>query len=784
MTPLSANRWNPVRKNRAGSRARRAGGMLACLLGLLLLSGAADPPAVEPDPDLTSSAPPAVETPASTEAATESPATESPAAESTPGPTPEPAAGKHGRLVRVPLPILGTADTQVIAAARQALAGLPPGAERPVLVLEFSSSDNQTGAGSDFERSLKLARFLSSSEASAVETVAYIPKALKGHAVLAAMACESIILGPDAVIGEAGLDEPAEQTTDPTVRSGYREIANRRRTIPAEVALAMLDKNVELLKVETEVSPEYILAEDLDALKQKHSITSQKVLSPAGQFALFKGSEARSEGFAKYLADDRTALARALSIPAKELEDDPSLLGGWRPVEVAVSGPITDILVSRVQRTITQQVRDHSVNLIVLRIDSPGGSLVDSMNLANFIAEQNPAVVRIVAYVPQQALSDASLVALAADQLVMQPTAVLGGGGGTEFSRAELDSTAQTLRDSLAKKRGRSWSLMAALIDPQMRVFEYTNRQTGAVAYFSTDEQTAQANPDDWKQGAEITRPGQALKLSGDRALQLGLARHVVQNFADLKQQFGLEGDVALAEPNWADFLVQALAAPAVAWLLLLIGGAAIYAELQAPGIGIGAFIAGICFLLYFWSKHLGGTADWLEVCLFVAGVACILLELFVLPGVAIFGLGGGVMIIASLVLASQTFVIPHNEYQLSQLRDSLLGLLGAGVGIGVLAMLMQRYLPHTPLFNNMMLEPPSGAELEHISQRESLVSFGYLLGMQGTTTTQLTPSGKARFDGKQIDVIADGEVIGRGEAVVVTEVHGNRVVVRSAANA
>jgi membrane-bound ClpP family serine protease len=773
MMSLSANRQNPVRY-----RARRVSSVLACLVGLLLLSGAADPLAVEPTPEANSAATASSNAPngaASSEAASENSPATLPAT---------PPVVKHGRLVRVPLPILGTADTQVIAAARQALAELPPGAERPVLVLEFSSSDNQTGAGSDFERSLKLARFLSSSEASAVETVAYIPKALKGHAVLAAMACESIILAPDAVIGEAGLDEPAEQTTDPTVRSGYREIANRRRTIPAEVALAMLDKNVELIKVETEVSPEYVLAEDLEALKQKHSLTSQKVLSPAGQFALFKGSEARSEGFAKYLAEDRAALARALSVPVKELEYDPSLLGGWRPVEVAISGPITDILVSRVQRTIQQQVRDHSVNLIVLRIDSPGGSLVDSMNLANFIADQNPAVVRIVAYVPQQALSDAALVALAADQLVMQPAAVLGGGGETEFSREELASTAQTLRKSLAPQRGRSWSLMAALVDPQMRVFEYTNRQTGAQAYFSTDEQTDQANPDDWKQGAEITRPGQALKLSGDRALQLGLARHVVQNFADFKEQFGLEGDVALAEPNWADFLVQALAAPAVAWLLLLIGGAAIYAELQAPGIGIGAFIAGICFLLYFWSKHLGGTADWLEVCLFVAGVACILLELFVLPGVAIFGLGGGVMIIASLVLASQTFIVPHNEYQLTQLRDSLLGLLGAGLGIGALAMLMQRYLPHSPLFSNMMLEPPSGAELKDLSQRESLVAFEYLLGMHGVTTTQLTPSGKARFEGKQVDVIADGEVIGRGQSVVVTEVHGNRVVVRSAANA
>jgi len=744
MMPVSATRRDPWQR-----LARRAGGVLACLMALILMA-ADEPPAATPD------------------------AAEEPAQAAAPA--------KAGRLIRVPLPIVGNADTQVIAAARKAIADLPPGEERPVLVLEFSSSHNQSGQGSDFERSLKLARFLSSGEASAVETVAYIPKALKGHAVLAAMACEGIIMGPDAVLGEAGLDEPAEQMTDPTVRSGYSEIANRRRTIPAEVALAMLDKNLELLKVETEVSPEFVLKGDLETLKQKHTIQSQKVLSPPGQFALFTGSEARSEGFAKYLAADRAALARALSVPAKELEDDPSLWGDWRPVEVVLEGPITSATVSRVQRTIEKQIRDGRINFVILRIESPGGSLADSLSLAHFLAEQDSAQVRIVAYVPQQALSDSGLVALAADQLVMGPRAVLGGGGETDFAPEDLELARQTIRESLAPLKGRSWSLMAALVDPQVRVYEYTHKQNGAVAYFSPDELAEQPVPDDWTQGAEITRPGESLRVTGERALALGMARYTVQDFAELKQQYGLEGEVALAEQGWADYLIEALASPALAWLLLLVGGAALYAELQSPGIGIGAFIAGVCFLLYFWSKHLDGTAGWLEVLLFTAGVCCILLELFVLPGTAIFGLGGGLLIIVSLILASQTFVVPHNEYQMTQLRDSLLGLLGVGVGIGLAAMLMQRYLPHTPLFSNMMLEPPSGAELEDLAHRESLVDFEYLVGLRGFAATQLTPSGKARFEGRLIDVIADGEVIARGEQVVVTEVHGNRVVVRSAA--
>ncbi len=243
--------------------------------------------------------------------------------------------------MRVPLPITGNADTQVKRAVQKALSELQPGDTRPVLVFEFATIDNQSGQGSDFSRALALARYLSSRDLSEVKTVAYIPQALKGHAVLVAMACEEIIMAPEATIGRAGMDEPAEEAIDPTVRSGYSEIANRRRTVPASVALAMLDKHVEVLKVETEVSPEFVLRSELDELKKNHTIQNQQVLNRPGEFADFTGREARELGFVKYLAPDRNALAHALSLSPEMLEDDPSLAGQWRPVRIPLKGPIT-----------------------------------------------------------------------------------------------------------------------------------------------------------------------------------------------------------------------------------------------------------------------------------------------------------------------------------------------------------------------------------------------------------------------------------------------------------
>ena len=167
-----------------------------------------------------------------------------------------------------------------------------------------------------------------------------------------------------------------------------------------------------------------------------------------------------------------------------------------------------------------------------------------------------------------------------------------------------------------------------------------------------------------------MTTPGRPLKLSGTQAEEYHLANHVVENFAQFKQYYGLENDPMLVEPGWADFLIRALASPGVAVLLLLIGGAALYIELHAPGVGIGGFVAAVCFLLFFWSRYLGGTAGWLAVSLFVAGMSCLLLEVFVIPGFGIFGLGGGAHG-AGLARPGQPDLLwPRNEYQFDQLAE------------------------------------------------------------------------------------------------------------------
>jgi len=252
-----------------------------------------------------------------------------------------------------------------------------------------------------------------------------------------------------------------------------------------------------------------------------------------------------------------------------------------------------------------------------------------------------------VAYVPDRARCDAALVALACDQVVMHPQATLGGEGDYVFTEDDIAQIRKTLRDTIALKKARSWSLPAAMIDPKLEVFRCTRRGGKYTEYFCEEELAKQPDAAQWEKGPAVTRPGRPLEVDGRQAVEYGLANETATSFAEFRQLYGLENDPALLEPSWVDQLVEALASPYVAVLLLMIGGAALYGELHAPGIGVGGFLAAVCFVLFFWSRFLGGTADWLEVILFLLGVGCVMLEIFVLPGFGIFGLGGGALILA-----------------------------------------------------------------------------------------------------------------------------------------
>jgi membrane-bound ClpP family serine protease len=679
------------------------------------------------------------------------------------------------QMIRVPVPILGNVDNQVRRTIRQLKQNLPDNGEvRPILVLEFWPPLNpEEGSASEFERSLSLARFLSGKELSGIRTVAYLPRTVIGHAVLPVIACEQIIMHPDAELGDAGVNE---DNLSMTVRGAYREISNRRRTVPEAVALGMLDRALSVYKAQTNDGDRYVLQDEADELKAENAVDALDTVIGAGDIGKFTGRELRLDhGFVSHFAADRRELAAALSVSVNDLEPNPGMTGDWKPIRIAIDGPMNSSLTNRVQRTIEERLRNEGTNFVLLDINSPGGAPAASLNLAAFLAGLDAAKLRTVAFVSNEARADAAIVAIACDHLVMHDAATLGGSGAYQPSEDELRDMRAPIQH-LCREKSKAWSLPVAIMDPTLEVKRYALKETAIVDYFSDDELSEQVDPARWHAEAAVT-DGQPLETDANQAEEYGLVRYVVDGFDEVKQLYQLENDPTLIEPNWADELVHQLAQPHVAGTLMFFAGFALIVELTSPGIGAGAFISTVCFSLFFWSQYLSGTATWLEVILFVLGIAFIAVEIFVLPGFGVFGLGGAALIVASLILASQTFVLPQNEYQMRQLPWSILSVVLVGAGVVSGLVVLRKYLHQAPILRRMMLDPPSVAAAELVE----LDPLTRLLNQTGETITPLMPSGRARIDDDLVDVVSDGAAIERGVLVRVTSVDGGRILVSPA---
>lgn len=691
--------------------------------------------------------------------------------------------GMIGRLIPIQLPITGPSGARVKQLILRLIDNFKGQKDKLVFILRFDTNKGEEAyaARSEFGACYDLADFLTSESLSGIKTVAYIPYRAEGHAVLVIIACDEIYMAPEAEWGAAGI---AERRITPPMQSAYRHIAERRRSIPVAVALGMLDPSRTVLQVETDTERLFVTPDELEQIRKTRTLRgAPSVVFPAGQLGRLTGRESRALDLISSTVADARELYAALGLRANLVQEERFVADHWRAVQVLIEGPITPALVERAQRLIEEARQRKDVNFVCVRINSEGGSPRESLKLASYLAaDLDSEKVRTVAYIPFRALADAALIAVACDQIIMAPGALLGGEGNAVPTEDDLLQIRRVVREVIAKRTGRTWSLPLSLVDPNVELFRYVRKGMPDFADYMSEEEWAQLpDKNEWEKKDLVKEKGKPLQVDGAKAVEYGLSRDLVESFAEFKALYGLENDPALLEPTWVDTLLRALSSPYIAVLLLIIGGVALLVEVQTPGIGIGGFLAAVCFVLFFWSRFLGGTAGWLEVLLFLLGASCLLLEIFVLPGFGIFGLGGGLLIVASLVLASQTFIVPQNSYQWLQLQKSLLILLFAAIGIGVVLAFINRWLPKTPGLKHLMLAPPSENEAEDMLRRRSLLDIDEsFVGQRGVAVTKLLPSGKARFGQRILDVISqDGDPIDPGTSVVVTEVRGNRVYVR-----
>ncbi len=704
---------------------------------------------------------------------------------------------RAGVLVTISLPVTSVSAAKTKLTLQRIVESAPSVVrpeDRLVVVLEFDTGSGKTGRGSELEACQMLARYLATSDLNRVETIAFVPAATKnlepnstqltGHAVLIAIAANQLALGKDVSIGAAGIDE---QNIDNLVRDVYRGIASQRLTLPVPVVMSMLQKDQPLYRVRTTQGIVFVNGEELTELESSGQSLESTTISEKGSAALLTGQQLADFRLLRYLPGSRADLASQVKLAPHTLDRSLALEDEWRAVQVNFPTFIDERVAQWMMRSLGSQIASRNgPNLVILNLDGSAGDLDACLKLARYLVDLDHESVQSVAYVRGSVRGPAALLALSCDQLIMATEAKLGG---KELSQEKTVLSPEAILDlqpmvkSMAKDKQQDWSLMLSMLDPNMAVVRFRHNQTGQFRLLSTSELEQLDDATAWDAIGPVDEED---GLSAVIAEQMLVARTIADDEAQVQAFYQLEQPPRILQTSTTDRYVEKfarfLSRGDVSMLLLFAAVFLLSSEMSVPGVGVPGFLSAICFMLFFWSHYLDGNAHWLEILMFLVGVVFLGIELLVLPGFGIFGVGGILLIAASLVLASQSFLLPRSSAELARLPQSLLPLVGAGLGFFAAIYVLRKVLPNSPYLKNLILaerKPRLDTGLNANIDPEAIVDWSYLSGQRGEAITRLMPSGKARIAGKVYNVITEGRMVDKGQPIRVIEAVGNRVVVK-----
>lgn len=664
-----------------------------------------------------------------------------------------------------------------------------------ILVLEI-----QPGS-SLFGRVFDVAQFLTSARISRVRTVAWLPRSVDGTHALLALACHEIFAHPDASLGDLGRGEALGADE----RSFVLGLVDRRRNLRLSrgVAMAMMDPGASLMRVALEDTGggaplRFLTPEELRLLQDQNAvITKTETVKESGSPGIFNALDAEKAGFliAKTLKN-RAEVVSFLNLPLDAMREKNGAGRNLVARVIGVQGAIDIVLGEFVEREMRNAVAE-GVNLLIFRIDSPGGDKEVAEHLADRISELDSQKITTVAWIPKGAWSGGALIAFGCDRILMHPEAQIGDIGvisltepGGQFERApeKIVSPFLQFAATLAKRKNRPAALLQAMIDRDLEVFQVTHRNDGRVTYMSDAD--IQASNEEWIRGPMVpeSRKGILLTVNGQRAHELTLADEPCHDEDELRSRLGISDAVDLTpvQSTWVDTLLVILNSHLGGFALMTLAILCLYIEAHVTG-GLFAIFSAVFFALFFWSRFLGGTAGMLELVLFLLGLALLGLELFVIPGFGVFGISGILLTLASLVMAGHTYSGMTATERFHESMGSLGTLAGAMVTVIAVGVILNRFLPSIPFLNRLILTPPGYATAGTDGPRlnPALISSRPAAGLvppgtEGIAASALRPSGKAVFGDQYVDVVSDGAYIDHGTRIEVIRVAGNRIIVRA----
>src|SRR5574341_633354 len=376
---------------------------------------------------------------------------------------------------------------------------------------------------------------------------------------------------------------------------------------------------------------------------------------------------------------------------------------------IAIDGSINPAVDDFIRENIGR-AKSNGARALIIQMDTPGGLLSSTRTI---VKEMLGAPVPVMVYIGPSGAGAGSagvFITMAAHVAAMAPGTNIGAahpvaGGGQEVKGVmgeKIENFTASFSEAIAEKRGRNteWAIQA--VRRSVSITEKEALEKNVIDIVAKDVEDL-------------------LKQADGRTVDLDGRKHVLM----LK-----EARVVTHEMNLKHKVLNRIADPTIAYLLLMAGILGLYMEFSHPGVIFPGVSGAICLLLAIASLQVLPFSA-VGLVLILLGIALLVGEAF-MPSFGVLGIGG----VVSLTFGSLLLFDAEN----TGLAVDRSVIFTAALTLGAIVLAIS-YLG----YRSQTAKPALGLE--------------GLIGEIGEARTKLSPAGKVFVHGEYWNARADGEI-------------------------
>ena len=395
---------------------------------------------------------------------------------------------------------------------------------------------------------------------------------------------------------------------------------------------------------------------------------------------------------------------------------------------IVVDATINPAVADFIRESIEQAAQQGALALIV-QLDTPGGLLSSTKTIVKDLLDAPLPVIVYVAPGGSGAISAGVFITMAGTIAAMAPGTTIGAahpvaGGGQDIEgdmREKVENFTASFSESIARRRGRNIEWAEQAVRESVAITETEALEKQVIDLVASDVQ-------------DLLR-----QVSG-RTVEVGSTEQTL-NFA-AAQGAGGSFYVVRQEMRLKHKVLNILAHPQIAYLLMMAGILGLYLEFSNPGLLFPGLAGALCLILALTAFQVL-PINYTGLVLIFLGLALLMTELF-LPSFGILGVGG----LVAFVMGS-LFLFDSPDAELAPDRGVIFG---AALGVGLFILI-------------------AGSLSMQAYRRRPVTGTEGLIGELGEVRERLAPRGKVWLHGEYWNAESDEDDIEAGQTVRVVDV-------------